>query len=183
MEVSRFTPTTVMAAYHVLGVLCRAGTARATRACGHDGSPLGGITLSPDKTRAYQYSYDASTNKTYLTIVDADSGEQVGQPIELQGNGQRPMGTGPVAPTMQFTDNGDFALIRTYDPVNNKTYVTVVDNETGEVVDTPIEIDGEFLDFDNGQFPTVGNRVYVQTVDYDSNTRNLRSSIPPPERW
>ena len=74
---------------------------------------------------------------------------------------------------MQFTDNGNFALIRTYDSGNNKTYVTVIDNETGDVVDAPIEMDGEFLDFDNGTFQTVGTRVYVQTVEDDSNTSKL----------
>ena len=52
------------------------------------GAPLGGITLSPDKSRAYQFSYDEATNKSYLTIVDTDSGDPLRDPIELQGNGQ-----------------------------------------------------------------------------------------------
>ena len=142
------------------------------------GTPLGAITLSPNKTRVYQYSYDAGTDKTYLTIVDADSGDPVREPIELQGNGQAPNSAPDlVPPTTQFTDNGKFALIRTYDPSSDTTYVTVVNNETGEVVDAPIEMAGDGQYFNNGRFQIVGNRAYVETMTLDPQSPSTQLAI------
>ena len=68
---------------------------------------------------------------------------------------------------------GIYALIRLSTPGNNKMYITVVDTQTGAVVDTPIEMNGEFIDFNNGKLQVVENRVYVQTIDYDANTSEL----------
>ena len=142
------------------------------------GTPLGAITLSPNKTRVYQYSYDAATDKTYLTIVDADSGDPVGEPIELQGNGQAPNSAPDLtAPAVQFTTNGKFALIRTYDSGSQKTYVTVVNNETGEVVDAPIEMDGDGLYFNGGKFQVVGNDAYLLTSSFEDPTTPAQLAI------
>ena len=77
-------------------------------------------------------------------------------------------------------------MIRTYDSATNKTYVTVIDNETGAVVDAPIEMDGDGQYFNNGKFQVVGNRAYLQTAPRPAGhhqRRNWRSSIPKTGHW
>ena len=88
---------------------------------------------------------------------------------------------------MQFVGtNGKFALVRTYDSANNKTYVTVIDNGTGTVVDAPIEMNGDAQDFnDNGI-----SRSSVIALIYRPRQaprllqqRNWRSSTPTLAEW
>ena len=129
--------------------------------------------MTPDKTRAFQFSYDDATNQTYVTM-EHDSGDPLGDPIELQGNGQLPTGNREWSLPQCNSPTTASTLIRTYDEGVNTTYVTVIDIETGEVVGgEPIELAGDGQYFNNGKFQFDGDRAYQQSSDSINNKVNL----------
>ena len=77
------------------------------------GAPLGGITLTPDKTRAFQFSYDDATNQTYLR----SSTPRAVTPSEIPSN-SRATGSCP-------TDHREWSLPRCNSPTTASTHSSV----------------------------------------------------------
>ncbi|WNG91081.1 Ig-like domain-containing protein [Mycobacterium sp. ITM-2016-00318] len=130
------------------------------------GTAVGPVVINAGKNRAYQLSYDAYTDSTYVTVIDTTTGESVGSdPQPIPGD---PAMYGP----LQVSPNGEYLVVRAYDSANAKTYVGIFDAEDGH------PISGATLDgYAERTMTYHGDRAYQQASFGSYSNNNQKQSV------
>ncbi len=126
------------------------------------GVPSGPATINADKDRAYQLSYDAASNRSYLTVIDTTTGQAVNSPEQTSMEGRS---TGYWS-GVQISPNGQYIIVRTYDDNTQTTHLATYDAVTGQQIDE-VALAGQVAGDDNGAVDFRGDRGYqVATNNY-----------------
>jgi hypothetical protein len=151
------------------------------------GGPQGPAIVDASRDRAYQISYVKSADDvpsqqqfsgtTYVTVIDTQTGEAIGDPIAMPGVINR--STVPAA----FSGDTSHVFLQSkyYDPATGSatTYVAAIDAETGELVDNDqgaasddklLRLPIDSNNYSNGRLLVHGNRIYAVTVAPDPAT-------------
>lgn len=120
----------------------------------------GTVVFSSNRSRAVvmhsKYDTATSTSTTYLTTINTADGSQIGDTVPLDG----------YAGQVVFAPDGRYAVARTMTPVGGPfgtvlTKLTIIDAETGELVDTTDGVEGGSQG--NLVFSADGTTVYQTT--------------------
>jgi hypothetical protein len=115
-----------------------------------DGLPSGSLVFSADGTRVFRVTtvdiYFTGTAKTKVAVLDAVTGQLIGDPVTLDGFALTDSADADGTPVVRFSPDGTRAYVSTnvWDPAtfDDTTHVAVIDVADGSLIGTPVILQG-----------------------------------------
>lgn len=115
-----------------------------------DGKPSGPLVFSLDDTRLIRVTtvdvYFTGTSKATVAVLDAVTGQLIGDPVTLDGYALTDPANDDAIPVVRFSPDGTRAYVSTnvWDPVtfDETTQISVFDVASGSFIGTPIVLQG-----------------------------------------